>query len=410
MIADRFFFHIETLPTVDKALIAEIAAQIRPPATITNPETIAAWEENERPAAIAKAVALTALDGGYGRIASIAWCRLVDDKIFGGHSAEEAGWTIERERFLLQRFFDSAGFLFHRFNVKPILVGHNILDFDIRWIWKRAIVLGIVVPEWWPISAKVSSDKVIDTMTLWEGKCGRISQDRLAKILDIAGKGNVDGSMIADMWAKGCYYDVLEYTVCDVWTVREIWKRITGWTPAEGSEPVTNEDSDYSDDIADLTTRTIETAPAQTVADVLPTVPMALFRCNCGQPYFAPEERDECPSCAGKAALRKRYAFGTNADGSGIELHFIGDHEDDAAAKKAALSVLEDEVYADLGLFFREIEDGPDFSFERIETGLDVLVEVGPDVSGDLKHLRPAAIVRVVAVIEEDKEANEEAA
>ncbi|SMC32677.1 hypothetical protein SAMN06297251_10168 [Fulvimarina manganoxydans] len=170
------------------------------------------------------------------------------------------------------------------------------------------------------------------------------------------------------------------------------------------------EDDGHSDDLAEISSRVIETATAQTVADVPATRPMALHACDCGKPYFAPEPREACPECAAAASVKRRYAFGTNADGSGLELFFIEKHTDDASAKSAALSLLQNEVYREEGLRFCEIESDAEFDLEDVPAGLDVLVEVGPEVIDGSYRLRPNQIVRVVAVFEEDQETNAEAA
>lgn len=234
MIHDKLFFDIETLPTIDPDLIADITAKISAPATMSKPETIAKWEAEHKPAAISEAVRKTSLDGGTGRIASIAWA-FGDDVIHGYHSAHSGGWNLGTERGLLHSFFcdaDAANFR----TGGVVLVGHNIVGFDIRWLWKRAIVLGVQIPEWWPISAKPWSPEVFDTMIAWEGHGGRISQDRLGRILNVGGKGDVDGSQVADLWDAGRYDDVFDYNCDDVVKVRKIWARITQFDGAVEQE------------------------------------------------------------------------------------------------------------------------------------------------------------------------------
>lgn len=226
MMEDKIFFDVETLPTLDPDLIADIAAGITPPGSMKKPETIAKWEAEERPAAIAKAIAKTSLDGGTGRVASIAWA-VGAGEILAGTSAGDDGYHEAVERQLIAGFFDECQAVFAQYRSQPVLVGHNILGFDLRWLWKRAIVLGIAVPDWWPLHAKSWSQDVFDTMTAWEGHGGRISQDRLARILGVGEKGDVDGSKIAALWAAGQYETVRLYNADDVETVRRIWGRIT---------------------------------------------------------------------------------------------------------------------------------------------------------------------------------------
>ena len=225
MIADKLFFDIETLPTVDPSLIADIASSISPPGSMKKPETISAWEANEKPAAILEAVRKTSLDGGTGRLASICWACGAGE-ILGAHTADDGHWSEAREIEILQGFFQEAT-AFGNAVGGAVLTGHNVLNFDLRWIWKRAIVLGVAVPDWWPLNARPWSDTVCDTMTMWEGATGRISQDRLGRILGVGGKGDIDGSMVAGMWDAGEHDKILDYCGDDVRKSRRIWARIT---------------------------------------------------------------------------------------------------------------------------------------------------------------------------------------
>ncbi|WP_024351046.1 hypothetical protein [Aurantimonas coralicida] len=225
MIDDKLFFDLETLPTLDPDIIADITAGVTHPATMKKPETIAAWEANEKPAAILEVVRKTSLDGGLGRLASICWAK-ADGEVVGSHTAGPAGWDIEIERELISGFFAEAD-SFYKEVAGAVLTGHNILGFDLRWLWKRAIVLGIPVPHWWPIHARPWSPEVFDTMTAWEGPTKFISQDRLGRILGLGGKADIDGSQVAEIWDAGRYDDILTYNADDVSKCRKMWARIT---------------------------------------------------------------------------------------------------------------------------------------------------------------------------------------
>ena len=247
MITDKLFWDIETLPTNDEALIADITASVTHPATMKKPETIAAWEANEKPAAILEAVRKTSLDGGLGRLASICWAK-GDGEVVGSHTAGADGWSENAERELIAGFFAEAN-AFYDEVAGAVLTGHNILQFDIRWLWKRAIVLGIAVPHWWPLHARAWSPEVADTMTMWEGATKFISQDRLGRILGLGGKGPIDGSQVADLWNAGRYDDILAYNGDDVSKCRRMWSRITqhdGPIEPEAVAPVAVEEKPVS--------------------------------------------------------------------------------------------------------------------------------------------------------------------
>jgi len=51
--------------------------------------------------------------------------------------------------------------------------------------------------------------------------------DRLCKVLGIDGKGNFDGSMVADEWTNGSKEKVISYCCDDVARTRAIYKRLT---------------------------------------------------------------------------------------------------------------------------------------------------------------------------------------
>ncbi|MEO9787545.1 MAG: hypothetical protein ABJF67_08045 [Aurantimonas coralicida] len=225
MIGDKFFLDIETLPTIDQALIADIAASVTHPSTMKKPETIQRWREEEMPAAIEEAIRKTSLDGGLGRLASICWAR-ADGEVVGSHTAGENGWDIDVEKALIAGFFAEAN-AFYDEVAGAVLTGHNIINFDLRWLWKRAIVLGIPVPSWWPLHARAWSPDVADTMTMWQGATGFISQDRLGRILGLGGKSDIDGSQVAEIWDAGRYDDILTYNADDVSKVRRMWAKIT---------------------------------------------------------------------------------------------------------------------------------------------------------------------------------------
>jgi hypothetical protein len=106
------------------------------------------------------------------------------------------------------------------------IVGHNVIAFDIRFIWQRAIVLGVRVPSWFPRDPAPWSGVVFDTMTAFAGARGTIGMDRLSRALGFPGKGDVDGSMVAGMWAAGKYEEIAAYCRSDIERTREIHRRM----------------------------------------------------------------------------------------------------------------------------------------------------------------------------------------
>lgn len=218
---DFLYVDIETIPTGDDAVKAHIDANIKPPAQMKKAETIAAWEENEKPNAVAEAIAKTSFDGAYGRVCCIGWAW--NDRQASCDIEFSSGTHDEKMGLLF--FFAAADHLRPR-GGDVVIVGHNVLGFDIRMITQRAMVLGVKLPAWWPINPRPWSENVHDTMLMWAGHNGTVSLDRLARALGLEGKGNIDGSMVAGMFERGEYEEIAEYCVQDVERVRAVHRKM----------------------------------------------------------------------------------------------------------------------------------------------------------------------------------------
>jgi len=107
----------------------------------------------------------------------------------------------------------------------PYFVGHNI-PFDLEFIWKRAVINSVNVPFKIKPHGRHGSD-FYDTMQAWAGFKGRISQDRLAKLLGLEEKpSDINGSNVLDHYLAGDIDRILEYNRYDVETVKAIYDRI----------------------------------------------------------------------------------------------------------------------------------------------------------------------------------------
>ena len=207
------YLDIETLPTTDETVIAEIEKSITPPGNISKAETIAAWEKDKKPALVAEAVSKSALNGALGHVCCIGWA--------WGHEGTSAV-TGAGEIDLLSHVFKMIEQGKPSGYERPVIVGHFVAGFDIRFLWQRAFVLGVRMPPWFPRDPKPWSQEVNDTMAMWAGARDSISLDNLCKALGLPGKGNIDGSMIADLWAKADYPAITEYCRQDVERVRQV--------------------------------------------------------------------------------------------------------------------------------------------------------------------------------------------
>lgn len=216
------YFDLETIPCQSPEYRVKVAEGVTAPASFKKPESIAAWLAENRDAAADEIVAKTSFDGGRGHVCTIAWAKN-DSPVHVEHAK-----TLDEERGVIEAFFNDLD-PYH----SETLVGHNITGFDIGFLRKRAIVLGIKLPpnSCLPRDPKPWDKNVQDTMTMWAGGTNRISMNDLCDILGIAGKDGFDGSMVAEAWARGDHDTIAEYCADDIHRTREIHKRFlaAGW-------------------------------------------------------------------------------------------------------------------------------------------------------------------------------------
>ncbi len=213
---NRVYFDIETIPTDNQSVIDEIAKSINPPATHKKQETIDAWMAENKEAATKEAVHKTGLSGLYGRIACIGFA--IDDE-----ECQIVSQIGQGEADMINSFFESVSEL-----RTTVFIGHNIAGFDLQFLKHRCIILGIAPPRSikMAMTAKPWDDCINDTMLMWSSSSQeRISQDKLAKALGLAGKTDMNGSMVADMWPQNPD-KVVQYCRDDVEQNREIHKRL----------------------------------------------------------------------------------------------------------------------------------------------------------------------------------------
>jgi len=237
----RIYADAETIPgqgaAVREALEVEATAEkaeVKAPSNYKDPDKIAEFVLNKRAeidAAMEEKWRKTALDGAYGQIAvfSIA----IDEAPPVAFYQED--WA-NGERQILRDLFAALVAAYDPATMRrPVFIGHNLIEFDLRFLFQRAIILGIKPPPLIPFQAKPWDDAVFDTMTQWAGVKNRVSLDKLCKALGIPGKGSelggeeIDGSKVWDFVKAGRIADVATYCKGDVERVRQAHKRMTFW-------------------------------------------------------------------------------------------------------------------------------------------------------------------------------------
>lgn len=220
------YMDIETLPVSDPQIIAEIHKTIQPPKTLKKAESIAAWWKDEGEQAKAEAVAKTSFDGAYGRIACI--CAAVEDE-------DPVVFADDDESTMLHRFnlwlYDAGKIRIYDGAVATGLqfCGHNIAGFDLPFLKHRSIVNSVKPhPQLHKVMVgKPWDNQILDTMLIWSPDSQkRASMDKLCRALGIPGKGDFDGSMVAETWPVD-RQKVIDYCQNDVRRTRDIYNRLT---------------------------------------------------------------------------------------------------------------------------------------------------------------------------------------
>lgn len=234
----HIYLDIETIPGQAPGLKNEIARGVSPPANYSKPETIAKWEAETKPGLIEETWRKTSFAGDRGEVICIGWA--VDDA-----PAETLTRTLSSpEAWLLGEFFGAVHRAIEASHGRvPRWVGHNVRDFDLRFLYQRAVVLGLRPPFALPHDARPGSEFVFDTMTAWAGWGGRVSLARLCTALGLPAKGSeigeeeMDGSRVWDMVKAGRLDDVAEYCRGDVERVRLLHHRLNFDMPRDDVAP-----------------------------------------------------------------------------------------------------------------------------------------------------------------------------
>lgn len=227
---------IETVPSQLPGALDAIRANIKPPATLKKPESIAAWWTTEADTAVAEAHRKQSLDGGSaGEIISIGI--LAPD-------LEDSGWVRcraqgESEAALLDDFATAVMQRIDRTACTlaegrhaafdPYFVAHNAA-FDLPFIWRRCIVNGVRLPFRFPRPSAREGKDYACTMVQWAGYGGRTSLDALCRALGIASPKDdgIDGAGVYDAWLAGEHERIAQYNLRDVLATAQVWHRLQG--------------------------------------------------------------------------------------------------------------------------------------------------------------------------------------
>lgn len=165
-----------------------LAPEFSAPANYKDPEKIAAAIKEKYDEWVDKA----ALDASTGRVVAIGvWTESKGIEIAGVDDTATESDVIASFWDLCRELVPKGG----------QLIGFNILSFDLPFLIRRSLILGVPVPKWLRKQNRYWHDNLVDLMLEWTlGLYGeRISLDRLAKCLGMDGK-NGDGAVFAGLW------------------------------------------------------------------------------------------------------------------------------------------------------------------------------------------------------------------
>jgi len=206
----KLFFDIETIPAEEKYkdLVVELGLQKENRKNKTKIKRLSKFKKQAL-------YEQSAISGDFGRILCI------------GYALDEGEISIisGEEDEILKSWWEIA-------NKADLFIGHNIMDFDLRFIFKRSIVHSIK-PSAKHLNlsfARYKNFPIYDTMREW-GKWNPeslIKLDTLAKILNLESSKTtgIDGSRVFEFYRKGKLHQIYEYCKRDVKLTREVYHRM----------------------------------------------------------------------------------------------------------------------------------------------------------------------------------------
>jgi hypothetical protein len=203
----KLFFDIETIPAPPK--IKDTATKVTFQKLLTKDSNLKLTKKLED-----YLYRQTAISGDFGRIFCI-------------------GYAINNETVKIIKGKESE-ILKHWWQITDktdLFIGHNIMDFDLRFIFKRSII-NKINPSTKHANlsfARYRNFPIYDTMREWEKwSASFIKLDTLAKILNLPSSktGGIDGSQVYDFYLKHQYAKIYKYCQKDVVLTRDVYKRM----------------------------------------------------------------------------------------------------------------------------------------------------------------------------------------
>jgi hypothetical protein len=231
----RIFLDIETLPPAEsfrEKLTREIYAE-------QGPGELGPGEA-EIDVEVEKRFRDLALRGEWGRLLCVGLV-IEEDCVVRhcgalGRDRETRRFHMDEARTLKSFWRLVAGFR----EGQDLFIGHNALDFDLPFLYKRSCIHGIR-PSINLSFRRYQSQPVYDTMWEWTKWRQRISLHELTQALGIPSpkESGVDGLGIYDLYQQGRHEEIAQYCMQDVKCAREVFYRLQ----YETAPPITSYES-----------------------------------------------------------------------------------------------------------------------------------------------------------------------
>ena len=222
----RLIFDIETVCNPENLALAP---EPKAPANLKDPAKIAAAIEDKKRELIESA----ALDPDYGKILSLGYATslngpvtvFLSNEVYAMTAANADGPITVNETFRTEReIIEDFWSLFAACN--GCAVGYNILGFDLPYLMRRSMALGVQVP-FIPNLAKFKTEPITDLMAIlynW-GSDRYKGLKQVAKLYGIQNDcPDVDGSQVKDLTPE----QLCAYQASDVDLVRRLYQRMNG--------------------------------------------------------------------------------------------------------------------------------------------------------------------------------------
>jgi hypothetical protein len=224
----EIFLDIETLPTSRADIQARCVADIGPPGNYKKPESIAQWWASEGDTKKQEALRQTALNGTWGEIICIGFAVNDNPSEVISRALTEAD-LLNTFGLMLDAQCRRVGNTGDMWPTVAMWIGHNVIDFDLRFLWQRSRVLGHNFPFELPVGKPdYRGPRIYDTMKEWAGWRDRISQSDLELAFGIERRDPLPngGADVFQAYQDGRLEDIKEHCRQDIENLRQIYRRI----------------------------------------------------------------------------------------------------------------------------------------------------------------------------------------